>query len=63
MDSSGEEHFYYPSTGRMSVKVLTNLADLFEEYAEDDLRWDVCIHSNTEDHPLLGCSPITWESR
>ena len=63
IDSSGEEHFYYPSTGRLSVRVLTNLADLFEEWADDDLRWEVCIHSNTEDYPLLGCAPIQWKSR
>lgn len=63
MDSSGEEHFYYPSTGRLSVRVLTNLHDLFEEWKDDDLRWDVCIHSNTEEHPLLGCAPIEWKGK
>ena len=63
IDSSGEEHFYYPSTGRLSVRVLTNLTDLFEEWADDDFRWDVCIHSNTEEYPLLGCAPIQWNGR
>ena len=63
IDSSGEQHFYYPSTGRLAVRVLTNLTDLFEEWEDDDIRWDVCIHSNTEDYPLLGCSPIQWKSR
>ncbi len=58
IDSSAEAHFYYPSSGRLSVKVLT---DLHEK--EDGARWDVCIHSNTEEHPLLGCSPIQWESK
>ena len=63
IDSSGEQHSYYPSSGRLSVRVLTNLTDLFEEWADDELRWDVCIHSNTEEYPLLGCSPIEWNSR
>ena len=63
IDSSGEQHFYYPSTGRLSVRVLTNLTDLYEDWKDDDFRWEVCIHSNTEDYPLLGCSPIDWKGR
>ncbi len=63
IDSSGEEHFFYPSSGRLSVRVLTNLTELYERWIDDDLRWDVCIHSNTEEYPLLGCSPIQWEIR
>ena len=58
MDSSSEKHFYYPTSGRLTVTVLTNLAA-----PDDDTRWDVCIHSNTEGHPLLGCSPIQWKSK
>ena len=63
IDSSGEEHFYYPSSGRLSVRVLTNLHDLYAQSADDDLRWDVCIHSNTEEYQLLGCAPIQWKGR
>ena len=63
MDSSGEEHFYYPSSGRLSVRVLTNLTDLYEDWKDRDYRWEVCVHSNTEEHPLLGCSPIEWKGR
>ena len=63
IDSSGEHHFYYPNSGRLSVRVLTNLQDLFDEWAGEDYRWDVCIHSNTEEYPLLGCSPIQWGSK
>ena len=58
IDSSSEKHFYYPSTGRLAVTVLTNLSA-----PDDDTRWDVCIHSNTEEHPLLGCAAIQWKSR
>ena len=58
IDSSSEKHFYYPSTGRLAVTVLTNLSA-----PSDDTRWDVCIHNNTEERPLLGCAPIQWKSR
>ena len=58
IDSSSEQHFYYPSSGRLAVTVLTNLSA-----PRDDTRWDVCIHSNTEERPLLGCAPIQWKSR
>ncbi len=58
IDTSGEKYFYYPSSGRLIVRALTSLSA-----PNDDTRWDVCIHSNTEEHPLLGCSPIQWETR
>ncbi len=58
IDSSSEKHLFYPTSGRLEVKVLTGLSA-----PGGSSRWDVCIHSNIPEHPLLGCSPIQWESR
>ena len=62
IDTSGEQHFYYPSSGRLAVRVLTHLDELRSLYRDHEVRWDVCIHSNTDEHPLLGCSAIQWPS-
>ena len=56
INQSGEKHFYYPSTGNLSVKIFTALSE-----PAGDTRWDVCIHSNTEGHPLMGCTAIDWQ--
>ncbi len=56
IDGGGEEHWYYPSSGRLTVKVLTNLPDI----RLGDEQWDVCIHDGKPAHPILGCSPIQW---
>ena len=55
IDEGDEKHFYYPSSGRLTVEAFTNLYG-----PTDGTRWDVCIHDNKPDHPILGCSPIQW---
>ena len=55
VDQNGEMHNFYPSSGRLAVRIFDTLSG-----PHGDDPWHLCIHDNTSEHPLLGCTPITW---
>ena len=53
-----------PSDGPLNIDLDSTICETCGLTKEGrDTRWDVYIHSNTEEHPLLGCAAIQWKSR